>query len=113
MKMQRSIAKNQQISLLNSDSNTGNLNDKMASRRGRPRKLGKLKISHPIIATGKGRGRPKVPNLSAELHDDIIANTKVVKKMFQSQQLKSVSSAERRGRPKKEKPFSDSENCKN
>ncbi|XP_011185695.1 chromosomal protein D1-like [Zeugodacus cucurbitae] len=107
--MQRSSAKNQQNNLLNFDNNTGSLIDKMAPRRGRPRKLGKLKITHPIVATGKGRGRPKVPNLSTELHG-IVASSKVVKKPFQSHQLKSVGRVERRGRPRKEKPCSDSEN---
>lgn len=110
--MQRSTAKNQQVNFLNTDSITGTLLDKIAPRRGRPRKIGKLKISHPVIATGKGRGRPKVLNLSGELNDDIVTNTKVVKTTFQSRQVKSIGRVERRGRPRKEKPCSDSENCK-
>ncbi|XP_069967754.1 chromosomal protein D1-like [Bactrocera oleae] len=108
--MQRGTAKNQQVNFLNTDSITGTLLDKIAPRRGRPRKIGKLKISHPVIATGKGRGRPKVLNLSGELNDDIVTNTKVVKTTFQSRQVKSIGRVERRGRPRKEKPCSDSEN---
>uniref|UniRef100_W8C7Y2 Chromosomal protein D1 n=1 Tax=Ceratitis capitata TaxID=7213 RepID=W8C7Y2_CERCA len=66
----------------------------MTPCRGRPRKLGKLKVPHAIVATGKGRGRPKNPKKAA-----LLKKVAAVKK-------KSLG----RGRPRKEKASSENEN---
>ncbi|XP_054747231.1 chromosomal protein D1-like [Anastrepha obliqua] len=101
--MQRNATKDQQDNSINSDTTTPNSDEsKQPPRRGRPRKLGKQKISHSIVSTGKGRGRPKKQHASTDkLGNDAVNDIKG---------RPTPILPTKRGRPRKEKVYSDSEN---
>ncbi|XP_017461095.1 PREDICTED: chromosomal protein D1-like [Rhagoletis zephyria] len=110
--MQHITPKDQQSHLVIVDTSTSNIEEGKIACRGRPKKLGKPKISQAIVATGKGRGRPKKPANSAdEIGNDELAKRDTVERpSLPLRQSKSGTSVEGRGRPRKPRVCSDSEN---
>ncbi|XP_067626914.1 chromosomal protein D1-like [Eurosta solidaginis] len=98
----------QQNTSIESDTNTNDGDSPPKAHVGRPRKLGKLKVTHTIISTGKGRGRPKKALPSLQELKDIIARGEVIVKTKQPRKSKDASG--KVGRPKKEILSSDCEN---